>query len=67
MFREVARRLDTGINVHIGGSNVRDAVSKLLRRVADAAEIAPDPHADELWANELQRRQRQVPADREWS
>jgi hypothetical protein len=29
--------------------------------------LAPDPHAGQLWANELQSRQRQVPSDREWS
>lgn len=29
--------------------------------------VPTDPHAGQLWANELLRRQRQVPTDREWS
>lgn len=53
------------------GQTVPPAVARewaaALLAAADAAEPAPDPHAGQLWANELLRRQRQVPTDREWS
>jgi predicted nucleic acid-binding protein len=45
----------------------REAADLLAAANAAEHEPPPDPHAGELWANELQRRQRQVPADREFS
>jgi hypothetical protein len=53
---------------HGDADDARETAAALLA-AADAAESTPDedPHAGQLWANELQRRQQQVSSDREWS